>query len=145
MNESLPSFEIAAREHERTGNTAVANGLTRIAKHAFRRADAVRREGLMAGDFCKRCGASGGMHYGACTGEPAPYEQPGSIKFGEPQTYDLYRQGRLSCAHVFRPWETSGGAVERDGKLFGEFYFEACCKNCDARVGRRMEVEVIEQ
>lgn len=100
---------------------------------------------VMARDFCSVCGASGGAHYGACKGEPAPYEQPGPIKFGEPQSFDLYRQGRLSCIHVFRPWESCGGTLERDGKLFGEFYFEANCKNCDARVGRRMVVEVIEQ
>lgn len=96
-------------------------------------------------DFCTVCGASAGAHYGACTGPPPPYDQPGPIKFGEPQTFDLYRQGRISCTHVFRPWETVGSVDERDGKLFGTFWFEANCKNCDARVGRRVEVEVVDQ
>jgi hypothetical protein len=68
-----------------------------------------------------------------------------TITFGEPQTFDLYRQGRLSCDHVFRPWETPSGVIERDGKTIAQMFFEACCKNCDARVGRRVEVEVIEQ
>lgn len=95
--------------------------------------------------FCKLCGAGNGMHYGGCTGEPAPIEQEGPIKFGEAKSFDLYRQGRLSCEHEFRPWETCGGAVDRDGQLIAEFYFEANCKNCDARVGRRIEVEVSEQ
>lgn len=148
--------EAAARAEEVSGNVDIANGGD--GRRFFRRADSIRRRAAGRdaenvwrlrefqdhkdcpdGD-CKWEVKSQRCVNGEIT-DPRPSDTTVPT-IGDPVSHDLYREGDSACDHEFRPWEVSSGVIDRNREVVAQMFFEAACRFCDARVGRKIETVI---